>query len=44
MSLLSLLLLLPRSLFIELTVNESVKHIETGGGLVVRDHVATFGH
>jgi len=31
-----------RSLLIELTVDESVEHVKTGGGLVVRDHVATF--
>jgi len=32
------------SLLIELTVDESVEHVETGSWLVVRNHVATFGH
>jgi len=30
------------SLLIELTVNESVEHVETGSWLVVGHHVATF--
>jgi len=33
-----------QSLLVELTVDESVEHVETGSWLVVRNHVATLGH